>query len=1761
MNLAHRRLTSLSLLFLFAAAALPLSAQQLEISNDAYRHRVQRLGDTPLFVIDGFTPVKDDARTLPRRTLRIPVDERGTQDYRLLSVRYAEPVLASPWYQYQVERRKDSSLALTLQAAAPVAGESITEARILRKVYTRERGVPELLIDVPLLTWDAVSNQTRWIESYTFERFERENLRSPFAAAGKPPYASQPFVTRGKNVDTTQAWIDMGNPMLRFFVREDGLYKITAAWLREAGVEPASINPARLQVYRKGVAVPVWLEGMDDGRFDETDFILFRGTRNYDERGYKRIPASDDEPCPQYISIYTDSTAYWLNFNVANPARITRLDLRSANFPDTLDWAYRNMHFEYDWDFRNANSSVVGVQLPDWTSSDTWYIGWMDRNALYSHPFVYDHLAVGHPVRAWSKVVSWFGDPLQTPNHGVTVGLNGGNVVDSVSFSVDEQALLSAEFQASLLTGGRDTLSVRNYSTQSSGYSSIMLDWLELEYPRMLVCSERQLEFRVDPIMNIRPSAISVRSGGTGEVWMLRLGVDGGRLLPASSPTPLAPDTWIFADSLQVGAEYVFSHSDSLRLPSPGERRTITPIVSPGEQASYVLIAADELLPSSRTYADFIRTRYGVSVKVVGIGEVYDNYSYGMFLPEAIKMLTFDAYHAWTTDSLRHVFLVGDANYNYRFATGPYSRNLVPSYGSPVSDIWFACFDTLQIRPSFAVGRLSARTNAEVDAYRRKHEAYLDHPFDLWNKSTVHFSGGDLNKGDIELQKYKAINQYVVDNLVTLPPFSGNVTHFFKNLDPQSDFGPYTDAWVKQRIQEGGVFISYVGHSGTATWDNSISSPAQIENAAGRGSLVTDFGCSTGRFAEPDIISFSEAAVVPESSQFIGYIGNASAGFESTTSILPFLYFGALINDRAPSVGDALVKSKYKLQDQYGTHIVNTVSTLTNLLVGDPIVAMALPKLPNPLVRSSWIRPEQEIITDVMDSVTYRVIVGNYGLQTQDSLDVRIDATFGAQTLQSLSLRIGMPAIYDTLFVTLAAPKKAGRASLRVLLDEAQTVEEIYENDNEALITVDVLSTYLNVVNERLDRSSGRRDSVRILNPVFGTGNVSTAILEVDSTTAFATPRSFTAPYAKTLTTIPFPSDPTASSWYWRARLDGGATEYVGPYRRSLALDADVVQADSADFAHAELVDTRLLNHTVTLLPSEVEIVAESAGFPAKFAFIRLNGNNLLKTTFFRGYAIAVFDSLSMKLKRIAQFDNWGSAADRDSIRLWIEGVQPGEAVVVTTADEPQAGSNVFRAAMKSIGSVLIDSVRIANRSSWAIIGHKGAAAGSVPEGFYRAGEGYVLIKKNFSVIPDTGSISSPIIGPAAAWGDVTLQRSDIASTDIRLQVSGIDTAGAETPLITGGNVGSLSLAGIDAKQYPYIRLGATLYPAESAVPVLDAWGVKFTQPAELALNYQSVTVQRDTVVQGNPGEVRIGIINAGEADAAAVPVQVEVVGTDNIPRPAASFTIPRIAAGTWFDSTVTFNTSALTGPYQVRVFVDREQRILEQHEDNNSYFTSMFVKADTTKSQLDIAFDGYMPVFGDYIRANPEIVMTLRTPPAFPLTSREGFRVTIDGDALDLDSVNASFTPSVGNTPAMLRFQPQLADGEYYFGFNARDGNDQLAFVEDLEVLVRVTTANRITQLYNYPNPSVGATDFTFILTGATPPDEVQVKIFTVAGRLIRTLNYPGSATRIGFNALKWDGRDEDGDVPANGVYFYKVISKFNDTTAEEIGRMAVMR
>jgi len=92
-----------------------------------------------------------------------------------------------------------------------------------------------------------------------------------------------------------------------------------------------------------------------------------------------------------------------------------------------------------------------------------------------------------------------------------------------------------------------------------------------------------------------------------------------------------------------------------------------------------------------------------------------------------------------------------------------------------------------------------------------------------------------------------------------------------------------------------------------------------------------------------------------------------------------------------------------------------------------------------------------------------------------------------------------------------------------------------------------------------------------------------------------------------------------------------------------------------------------------------------------------------------------------------------------------------------------------------------------------------------------------------------------------------------------------------------------------------------------------------------------------------------------------------------------------------------------------------------------------------------------------------------------------------------------------------------------------------------------------------NYPNPFNAQTKIVYVLTGQTD-EYVKVKIYTVSGRLIRTLRESERAV-INYRTLVWDGRDEAGEAVANGVYFGRIVASQGGKQVEKVIKMARVR
>jgi hypothetical protein len=153
----------------------------------------------------------------------------------------------------------------------------------------------------------------------------------------------------------------------------------------------------------------------------------------------------------------------------------------------------------------------------------------------------------------------------------------------------------------------------------------------------------------------------------------------------------------------------------------------------------------------------------------------------------------------------------------------------------------------------------------------------------------------------------------------------------------------------------------------------------------------------------------------------------------------------------------------------------------------------------------------------------------------------------------------------------------------------------------------------------------------------------------------------------------------------------------------------------------------------------------------------------------------------------------------------------------------------------------------------------------------------------------------------------------------------------------------------------------------------------------------------------------------------------------------------------------------------------------------------------------------------------------------------------------------NTPYPPGFSSTSPdsqhfVLTYADSLAPGEWEFIMRISDlfNNGPAGSTITFNV---AGVALDLENVLNYPNPFQDQTDFTFTLSGDAL---VTIKIYSVAGRLLRTLNATGSA---GFNTVDWDGCDGQGDALSNGVYLYKIIAASGDKQKEKIGKLAKLR
>jgi len=101
------------------------------------------------------------------------------------------------------------------------------------------------------------------------------------------------------------------------------------------------------------------------------------------------------------------------------------------------------------------------------------------------------------------------------------------------------------------------------------------------------------------------------------------------------------------------------------------------------------------------------------------------------------------------------------------------------------------------------------------------------------------------------------------------------------------------------------------------------------------------------------------------------------------------------------------------------------------------------------------------------------------------------------------------------------------------------------------------------------------------------------------------------------------------------------------------------------------------------------------------------------------------------------------------------------------------------------------------------------------------------------------------------------------------------------------------------------------------------------------------------------------------------------------------------------------------------------------------------------------------------------------------------------------------------------------------------------------------------LSNVLNYPNPFVNYTEFWFNHNKPNEPLEVQVQIFTISGKLVKTLSQTIQSTGNLSRSITWDGLDDFGDRIGKGVYVYKlnVKSVLSNVRAEKYEKLVILQ
>ncbi len=1223
-----------------------------------------------------------------------------------------------------------------------------------------------------------------------------------------------------------------------------------------------------------------------------------------------------------------------------------------------------------------------------------------------------------------------------------------------------------------------------------------------------------------------------------------------------------------------------------------------------------------------QAYANYRGSEAGGSfnVAIANIQDIYDQFSFGYPSPVAIRNMVQMGVEQGSLTNLFLIGKGLTVNFNYirnqESLQAEGVRNFIPGFGFPGSDLLYVgSFQPgSSLDPRLAVGRITARSSSDVQGYLNKvveHEAI---PYDdLWRKRILQLSGGQ-NEGELATFAgyVRQFGRTAADGLL-----GGSAQNLSKSTTETVEF-----VNINEQVDRGVGMITFFGHSGPAVTDIEVGDVSTYENQGRYPALFLVNGCNAGEifsrgrsFGEPWVLTENLGAM-----SFIAHTDLAFARnlFDYSSLLYQVAYedettFGS-------SIGEIIKEVSIRYLDNSSAS--DDLSQVFGMaLQGDPALKIFAPEFPDFNIADNKIEANAvmgDLILASQDSFRIDFVVENFGRTQNEPLSVRLSQTLPDGT-EKLTLK-SFPAVtfQDTLSFYVRnelGEEVEGNHLFSITLDPNQLVEELNEFNNQASIEVFVSSgstlALFPVNNAVIDQSSTTL-SWQPINLLEASRDYE---LEIDSVNTFNS--AFLSrtivngegllSHEPDLSTL---SDSTTV--FWRTRYADRTSDQDTLWTTS---SFTIIGSDNVEGWGLFDIDQlrEMENNQITYNPTndlwqydnnfeEVEVFtfgANTTEVTAGSETLFVGGLDLL-TTGASASACAqntvnavIFDrrtanpytpvvsggllcgNIPERVYNLNQTEVLGSNRWLEQL---IDAMRDGDQILLFNLGSVDYTSwdNQLKTKLEEVGinSSVLDG--LVSGQAVIFLGTKGTDPGSaifrITDNTARPITEQIIQLDTVSTGTfDVGTLSSEYVGPATNWSTASIGYSSESNDLVAVDIVGLNISGEEETLLDNVATRLIDLSSIDASTYPFLRAEIQLTDeVDFTPPQLNFMHIRHDVPPDGMLLFPDATPVN--IQEGDTLRTSFYFYNYSEKTFQdSVQINTLLRSNDDGTVISLSDRIMAPAPGDSVRYDLEEGSRGRVGNFNM--IVQARPDGTELYAVNNFFSTSNYlqVTADEVNPILDITFDGVHILNGDIVSPNPQINILMKDHEAtLHKTDTTGINVSLktgnegNFERVQFSSDQLNFTPATTDTDFEMLFQPgPLEDGIYTMRVEATDesGNRASEFDDAYEIQFEVINESSITHFYPYPNPFSTSTRFVFTLTGVEIPDEIKIQIMTVTGRVVREiLQDEIGPIRVGNNITQyaWDGRDEYGNLLANGVYFYRVITNANGQAINRRGTNA---